>query len=83
LRERLFPLSVIVVFIAMVLLFLSVSFRTYLKICRYFVVRMFGTVWKLWDFMNKPGFLKLTQRFYFVCNMMVCDSWYTISRPPP
>jgi hypothetical protein len=43
LRESLLLLSVIAVFIAMVLSFLSVSFRLYLKSWRKFGVKMFGT----------------------------------------
>jgi hypothetical protein len=31
----------------MVLSFLLVSFSPYLKNCRYFVVKMFGTVWDI------------------------------------
>jgi len=43
--ERLLPLPVIAVFIAMVLSFLSVSFKPYLKNWRYFGVKMFVAVW--------------------------------------
>jgi len=42
LYDRLSLLSVLVVFIAMALSFLSVSFRSYLKNWRYFGVKMFG-----------------------------------------
>ena len=42
-RERPLLLSVLAVFIAMVLSFLSVSFKLYLKNWRYFGVKMSGT----------------------------------------
>jgi len=44
LREPLLPFSFIAVFIAMVLSFLSVSFRPYMGNWRYFGVKLFITV---------------------------------------
>jgi len=65
LREQLSPFSVIVVFIAMVLSFLSVSFRQYLKNWRYFGVKMFDTGWDIMGLCEQNRILVIGTKVLF------------------
>jgi len=60
-----FPLSAIVVFIGMVLSFLCVSFRLYLKNWRYFGVKMFGTGWDIMGLYEQNRVLTINTRVLF------------------
>ena len=72
-RELLFPLSAIVVFIAMVLSFLSVRFRPYIKNWRYFGVKLFRTGWDIMGLHEQNRVLVIGTKVLFIRKETVWD----------